>query len=1046
MPALFRRGTPLLSLCVLAAAVPVFGSTEDPHADLRFFENEVRPLLAKRCYECHGEEKQRGDLRLDRLHDFKASGIVVPGDPEASIMIEAVRRSDPDFAMPPEHPLPQAEVDVLEKWVTLGAPWPELAGRRAADTEIAVNEHGFTEKDRRHWAFQPVADPQVPEMPANPWARTEIDRFVAVKHAELQLEPAAEADRRELVRRVYFNLHGLPPATEAAEAFVNDPDPHAYENLVDTLLASPRYGERWGQHWLDLVRYSESDGYRQDAFRPHAWPYRDWVIRSLNDDLPYNEFVRLQLAADEIGARDPGALVATSYLRNGIYEYNLRDVRGQHDTILNDITDVTGEVFLGLSFSCARCHDHKFDPILQKDYYSLRAFFEPLLWRTDLKLATDEEIARHARQQADWELATADVRARIDALVGAKIEEAVEGDRRRYPDDIFAMMNKPAAERAPLEHQLATIADRKPQSVRELSPMRYLKTDEEKKQYQALLDELKAFDPLQPAPLMDALVATDVGPVSPPTTMKARRGEVEVAPAYLTILEAGQPPIQTRPDSTGRRSALAEWITQPDNPLSTRVIVNRVWQYHFGRGLAGTPSDFGNLGEEPSHPELLDWLSRRFVEDGWSLKKLHRRILVSATYRQTARRAVPEIAAKVDPSNRLLWRFSPRRLDAEQVRDAMLLASGELDLAMGGPSADAAMSNRRSIYTIRKRNSQNELLRALDAPNGFLSSSERQSTTTPTQALLLLNGEWPLARAGRLAERHPSPEQLWQTTLGRAPQSTEAARAEAFVRQRAEEAAAAVVAANVEASRPGRFRPDTPHERLIAHSAGREGEDFTIEAVVRVDTIDAGEGVRSIVSRWNGGRNSLESCGWSLGVAGQKSRHAPGSLLIQFLGENENANFAYEVVGSDLPLEPGVSYYVSAYVSSSDHTVTFRIQNLDQPGARLTTKVVPHAPMEKIGDGASHLVLGGLSGPRAQLFDGRIEALRVAVGPFPSEVSVQPEYWRAGVFLWDARKPFAPDLAWQGSAPPGEGQDPRQVALTELGHVLLNTNEFFYLH
>jgi hypothetical protein len=1047
MPAPFSRASLLsVTLALAGLARPVLADEVDPHADFRFFENEVRPILVQRCHECHGEEKQRGDLRLDRRADFLAAEIVVPGDPDASIFVEAIRRTDPDFAMPPKHPLPAPEVAVLEKWVSRGAPWPEIPGRRKADAEVALDEHGFSEKDRNHWAFRPVADPVPPSLPGNDWVRSEIDRFIAAKQAELNLDPAPGADRRELVRRLTFNLHGLPPTPSQIEAFVADPDPRAYEKLVDSLLASPRYGERWAQHWLDLVRYAESDGYRQDAFRPNAWPYRDWVIRSLNEDLPYDEFVRRQLAADEIDPRDPGLLVANSYLRNGIYEYNLRDVRAQRDTILNDITDVTGEVFLGLSFSCARCHDHKFDPILQKDYFALRAFFEPLLWRTDLKLATDEDIARHAAAQAEWERATADVRARIDALVGAKIEEAVQVDRRRYPDDIYAMMNKPDLERTPLERQLVAIADRKPQSVRELSPLRYLKTDEEKKQYQALLEELKAFDALKPAPLLDALVATDVGPEAPPTFMKARRGEVEVAPSFLTVLADEVPAIRSSATSTGRRSALADWIARPDNPLAARVIVNRVWQYHFGRGLAGTPSDFGNLGGEPSHPELLDWLASRFVEDGWSLKRLHRRILLSATYRQTARRPPSEVALAVDPANRHLWRFPPRRLDAEQVRDAMLFASGELDLTMGGPSVDAATSPRRSIYTIKKRNSQNELLRALDAPNGFLSSAERQSTTTPTQALLLLNGDWPRARAGRLVERASSEEELWRAILGRAPASVEASRAEAFVEERTSAVAAAAQDEELAVSRPGRFKPETAHERLVAKTADREGEDFTVEAIVRVDSLDPGDGIRTIVSRWDGGRNSLESCGWSLGVAGRGSRFAPGSLVVQFLGENENANFAYEVVSSDLPLDPDALHYVSAYVSSSDHTVTFRIQNLDQAGAGLRMKTVAHPPLEKIGAGSAPLVLGGLAGPRRQLFDGRIEALRVAVGPYPSETVLQPEHWRPGVFRWNARDPFGPDLAWLGLAQPGERTDPRLAALAELGHVLLNTNEFFYLH
>lgn len=991
MPSLSLRLVVLLLGSALGAGAAV---PEDPHAALRFFESQIRPILANRCYECHGEKKQRGGLRLDTLSEFKLGGdsgpAIVAGDPDGSLLVEAIRYKNPDFEMPPKKPLPKAEVELLEKWVALGAPWPEIEGQRPA-VAVESEEPGFTEQDRQHWAFQPVVATPPPELPGNRWVRNEIDRFVASQHAELKLEPAAEADRLELVRRVYLNLHGLPPTPEQAAAFVDDPDPQAYEKLIDTLLASPRYGERWAQHWLDLVRYAESDGYRQDAYRDNAWPYRDWVVKSLNEDLPYTDFVRLQLAGDEIAPDNPEILVATSYLRNGIYEYNLRDVRSQLNTILTDITDVTGEVFLGLSFSCARCHDHKFDPILQKDYFSLRAFFEPVVWRTDLKLATEEEMARHAEKQAAWLDATTEIRAQIDALVGEKIEAAVQKDRRRYPDDIYEMMNKPVAERTPLEKQLVAIADRMPYGVGQRSPLGHLKTNDEKRQYQALLAELKKFDAIKPEPLLDALVATDVGPEAPPTLMKTRRGEQEIAPAFLTILDVEAPDIQPRPNSTGRRTALADWITRPDNPLSTRVIVNRIWQYHFGRGLAATASDFGNLGEKPTHPELLDWLTRRFVDDGWSLKKLHKLILLSATYRQTARRPVTGLVAQIDPGNRYLWRFSPRRLEAEQVRDAMLLASGELDLTPGGPSTDADKSTRRSIYTIKKRNSQNELLRALDAPAGFASTSERPSTTTPTQALLFFNADWPLTRAQRLASTASSVDDLWLAILGRRPTSWESDQAEAFLRQRMAEALPLAAGGTEAAAEPGRFQPGTPHERLIVRDSEREGEDFTIEAIIQVNSLDPDDGIRSIASRWDGGRNSLESCGWSFGITGAKSRHRPGSLLIQFLGENENANFAYEVAASDLAIDLKTPYYVSAYISSSDHSVTFRIQNLRESGAPLQTKVVKRVPLEKIGVGASPLILGGLNGAGAQLFDGHIEALRVAVGPFPPDLSLDPQ-------------------------------------------------------
>ena len=357
--------SPLLALGIFAAR-GFAAESEIGHAKQQFFENEIRPLLAKRCYECHGDKKQKSGLRLDSAASFAKGGdsgaIVVAGNLEKSLFIQVVRRTDPDLAMPPDDPLPPAEVALLEKWVAMGAPWPASAEPTAG---VALDAHGFTAEQRAYWTFQPLADPQPPVVAATAakWARGDIDRFVAAKHAELKLTPAPEAGREEFARRLYFDLHGLPPSAAQLHAFVADARLDATERLVDELLASPRYGERWAQHWLDLVRYADSDGYRADFLRPSSWRYRDWVVRSLNADKPYDRFVREQLAGDEIAPDDPEVLIGTSYLRNAIYEYNQRDVRGQSTLITDDITANAGEVFRGLSFQCARCHDHKFDPI-----------------------------------------------------------------------------------------------------------------------------------------------------------------------------------------------------------------------------------------------------------------------------------------------------------------------------------------------------------------------------------------------------------------------------------------------------------------------------------------------------------------------------------------------------------------------------------------------------------------------------------------------------------------------------------------------------------
>ena len=1029
-----------------------------------FFENQIRPLLANRCYECHGEKKQKSGLRLDSAARFAKGGdtgpLVAAGKPVGeSLIIQAVRRTDPDLQMPPDDPLPAAEVALLEKWVALGASWP-ASSEAVAGAGAVVDANGFTAEQRAFWTFQPLANPTPPVFAANStaanWVRGDIDRFIAAKHAEKKLSPAPEAGREEIARRLYFDLHGLPPTAEQASAFASDARPDAYARLVESLLASPRYGERWAQHWLDLVRYADSDGYRADFLRPASWQYRDWVIRSLNTDKPYDRFVREQLAGDEIAPEDPEVLAGTSYLRNPIYEYNQRDIRGQATLITDDLTANAGEVFLGLSFQCARCHDHKFDPILQKDYFALRAFFEGVLWRSDLKLATPEERTSHAAKQAAWETATKSIRDEIESLIAPERERLVRKAYEKFTDDLQAMLDKPFAERTPHERVLAVLCERQlDYEIERYEPQKSLKTPEAKKRYAELQVELKKFDALKPAPLPEAFVATDAARTAPPTLMKGRRGaEREIAPGFLTLIAPEPPQIAPLENSTGRRTALAAWITRPDNPLATRTIVNRVWQYHFGRGLAPTPNDLGKLGGLPTHPELLDWLARRFVAQGWSFKQLHREILLSATYRQTARVAVAGTAALVDPANHFLWRFSPRRLDAEQARDAMLAASGELDLAAGGAPADANLSARRTLYTTKRRNAPNELLRVLDAPAGFASSAERQVTSTPLQALLFANGDWPLARARKLGARVDSVEAAWQAVLGRAPSPDEKREAEDFIARRLAagrplpdqlQPALSVAAA---ASEAGRFHENTDRERLLVRNAPREGDDFTIEAVVQLDSLDVAASVRVIASRWNGERLSLDSHGWSLGLTGKKSALKPGSLIVQLVGEDDNGNTAYEAIGSGLEVAVGRTHHVVARISCAEGTVSFSVRDLGAPESAPRTATAKFSLVGKLGAGAATPVIGGLHRRGPHQFDGRIDAVRVAPGLLDDgALSAEPARWPAlGAMTWDARRPLPAGYEWQAGASNAESSDSRVRAMTDLAHVLLNSNEFLHLH
>lgn len=1038
----------VILLCFSLSALSAFAVEDDAQrASLKFFENEVRPVLVKRCFECHGDKKQKGGLRMDHISYIKSGGDTGPalvlGDPDKSPMIEAIRYKNEEFQMPPKEKLSAAEVATLEKWVKLGAPWPE-----AAAGQTVLSEGGFTEEQRKFWCFVPLAKVTPPQVSTG-WAANNIDRFVAQKHEEWKLAPAPEADRHELVRRVYFDLHGLPPTPAQMDAFVNDKRPQAYEDLITELLASPRYGERWAQHWLDLARYAESDGYNADAYRPSVWPYRDWVIKSLNEDKPYDQFVREQIAGDEIAPTDPNALIATTYLRNPVYEWNQRDVRGQWDLILTDITDTTGELFLGLSFGCARCHNHKFDPILQKDYFRLKAFFAAVLWRDDLKLGTPEEKARHLEQQTAWEAATTEVRAKMEALTKPLIEKNVARALGRFTEDLQDIVRKPQAERDSLERQLSGLCERQMQHERvTFDAVKSLKGEPAKAAYKALEAELKAFEHLKPQPLVDAFVATDTGTTAPAVQLKTRKGKQEIAPGFLTLLEPREPEIQPTDNSTGRRTVLANWITRPDNQLSTRVIVNRVWQYHFGRGIVSTASDFGKLGEKPTHPELLDWLAGRFVEEGWSLKRLHKEIMLSATYRQTARIQPSATALNVDPTNRYLWRFNPRRLDAEQVRDALLAASGELDFKAGGPAKDGN-SLLRSIYTQKKRNNQNELLRSLDAPAGFVSTAERQSTTTPTQALLLLNGDWSLARARKLSGRVENVEDVWNFTLGRPPTPHEIEAAEAFLKKRSGMTKALPQTTGKATESPESFKENTPRERLLVQIPQKEGDEFTVETIFSLNSIDVTSAVRTIVSRWAGGKDSIEGFGWSLGVTGEKSRFKPRNLIVQLVAEDENANIGYEVVPSNVRIELGRRYHVMATVSCVEHNVTFRVQDLTDPAASVQTVVVAHPIRSKLSAGVSSLVIGGLSkrAPTHQ-WDGQIEVLRLVSGVLAEDAfTADVTKWSPGLVKWTAGPESDQQFAWAGAdSKTVEAPDLFRQAMNDLCQILLNTNEFFYLH
>ncbi len=1092
------RPVPFLVLSPLAVLVQVASASTD---GVKFFESKVRPLLVEHCQDCHGAEKKKGGLRLDNLSYILAGGErgpgLVPHKPQDSLIMKAVLFEDPDMEMPPDGKLKAEDIEIFRQWIAMGAPWPEA---EVAAAQPARRPGQITDEDRKWWSFQPVKAVKPPVVKsADGSVRGPIDAFVLTTLKQHGLQPSPPASREELIRRVSFDLTGLPPSPEKVAAFVKDQRPDAYERLVDELLASPRYGERWAQHWLDLVRYAESDGYRLDSYRPNAWPYRDYIIKSLNEDKPYDRFMKEQIAGDELFPGDPEALAATGFLRHTIYEYNQRDAEGQWKGILNEVTDVTADVFMGVSVQCAQCHDHKFDPILQKDYYRLQAFLNNITWAEDKLLATPEQQRDYEAALAKWKEAVAPYQKVIDDIIEPRIQKAQISAMEKFPEEVQVMWRKPREQRTPYEEQVVQLAWRQAEYERE----RY-KEDKLPEDVKARLAEARAemakFDDIKPVAPPIALAVGETGlPAAPASFQSRRAGKQFVQPGVLTILDekdAVIPPAGSKAPTSGRRSVLAEWLAREDNPLSTRVIVNRVWQHHFGRGIAASASDFGRLGELPTHPELLDWLTDGFVKNGWSLKWLHKQIVMSDTYRQTSRMEERQAIVKgqdpvmlKDPENRLLWRFSPRRLDAEQARDAALMASGELDLTMYGPGVESSKP-RRSIYTKKIRNTQDAFLASLDAPAGFQSIAERPATTTATQSLLMINGDWPLDRARAMAlklssNRKHSDEELvrsaFELAYARTPTPDELQAALTFIQSQRSQIIGERPPEPVEASPlaaakdyfgdtgPARtsrtlmLKPGTTAEKLrIANGPKMEPENFTIEAMVYLDSLYPDASVRTIVSRWGNGKTEA---GWSLGVTSEKSAYKPNNLILQINGEDFQGSRLYEVVASDIRIPLKTPYYVAVSISNKPAagepfggTATFYARDLSQPTAPMQTVTVRHQVCGDWVHPGRTLYVGGREIEKKSLWDGAIA--RVAL----REGALEPGKLMAWVGANDptclldvnadqvaamlkapAPQRWAFESTDQATAKKGTQLTPGTEALADLCHVLLNSNEFFYL-
>jgi len=631
----------------------------------------------------------------------------------------------------------------------------------------------FNSKQKTWWAFQPVVQPPVPEVKARAWVRNQIDAFILAKLEENQLLPNPPADKPTLLRRATLDVTGVLPTPEQLQDFLNDASPKAFEKVVDRLLASPAYGERWARHWLDVARYADSEGFKSDETRPNVWRYRDYVIDVFNSDKPYDRFVQEQIAGDEMFPGSPSALVATGFNRHYPDESNARNILQRRQELLNDVTDTVGSAFMAMTVGCARCHDHKFDPILHKDYYRLQAFFANTRAEDNLVLASAERKESWERRNAAWEEKTAAIRSEMAAILRPKLAALYKESFDKFPDEIRDAVNTAASERTPIQwHMYYKV---KPQiSPTDAAAAAKLRGAEQQR-YAELKKELARFDSIKPDPLPVAQAMIDNAEQSPKTHVLAvgvyDAYQDEVEPGFLSILDPSNAKIVPLSGlhSSGRRTALAQWLSSPSNPLTARVMVNRIWLHHFGRGISNSPNDFGVMGERPSHRELLDWLSAQFVKDGWSMKKMHRRILLSNAWQQSSQ--FRQAAADTDPGNKLLWRFNRQRLEGEIIRDSMLQVSGLLSPKMGGPGVfpplppgvvtrggwdrneDVEDTHRRSIYTFVRRNTRYPMFEAFDMPDTHESCGRRSTTVTSTQALELLNNEQVVAWAKALSRR-----------------------------------------------------------------------------------------------------------------------------------------------------------------------------------------------------------------------------------------------------------------------------------------------------
>lgn len=832
---------PLFALCTFVLVSGLRAAPTPPPT----FEKDIRPIFKAHCFDCHGEAGQpKGgfDIRLRRLivqggHDGPA---IVPGKPDQSHLLQLVESGE----MPKrDKKLTPDQVKLIRDWIATGA-----RTARPEPTDLPPGA-GITEEERSFWSFQPIRPPKSPAPSRLRGTRTAIDALLDIPLRKQGLKFSPDADRITLLRRVHFDLTGLPPTPADVDAFLKDRSPDAYERLVDRLLESPHYGERWGRHWLDIAGYADSDGYSDaDPIRPFAWKYRDYVIRAFNEDKPFDRFITEQLAGDElarahsanassVALADPAhrdLLIATGFLRTGAdgtatAAVDQTVVRNQ---VVADTLKIVSTSLLGLSVGCAQCHDHRYDPIPQADYFRLRAIFEPAYdwknWRVPaqrlVSLYTDEDRRKAAAIETEATHLTAEREARQKTYIAEALAKHLEKFEPPLREQLRSALDTAADKRSPEQKKL--LADNPSVNIHPGVLYQYNpKAAEELKAMDARVAEVRGRKP--PEDFISVLTeAHDKIPV----TFLLHRGDPNqprdpIAPGTLSVIGPGGSPLSIQPKdpelaTTGRRLAFARWLTSGTNPLVARVLVNRVWMHHFGRGLVGTPADFGTMGEKPSHPELLDWLADDFVRNGWKLKRLHRLILTSSAYRQSSLHH--RKGDTRDPENRLYWRKPLQRLDAEVIRDSILAVSGSIRTNLFGPPVpvrpdvhgqivvgidqtqgdnkmpiDVPLNGeefRRSVYVQVRRSRPLAMLHAFDAPVMEVNCDRRQQSTVATQALMLMNSGFLLDQAERFARRleaeagaDPASQiQLaWQLAFNRKTTAAELKDATAFLQAQA---------------------------------------------------------------------------------------------------------------------------------------------------------------------------------------------------------------------------------------------------------------------